>query len=107
MSDQETAQKYADILQDAILEIDPSINLSWKRMFGGAGYFADGDMFAAWHRGNSIALKLPEQMCADLLQIAGARTVSRHYVEVPRAYLNNLPILAAWVSKSIAYARSL
>jgi TfoX/Sxy family transcriptional regulator of competence genes len=107
MSDQETARKYADILQDAILEIDPTINLSWKRMFGGAGYYANGEFFAAWFRGDSLALKLPEQAHADLLQIEGAREVSRHYVEVPQSFLGNVAVMAAWVSKSIEYARSL
>lgn len=107
MTDQETAQKYAAILQDAILEIDPTINLSWKRMFGGAGYYANGEFFAAWFRGDSVALKLPEQTRAELLQIAGSKEVGRHYVEVPPAFLDDAALLAAWVSKSIDYVRSL
>jgi TfoX/Sxy family transcriptional regulator of competence genes len=107
MSDKETVQKFAAILQDVILDIDPRINLSWKRMFGGAGYFADGLMFAAWHRGDSLALKLSEQMCAELMQIAGTRNVSRHYVEVPQAYLDDAAVLAPWVLSSITYVRSL
>lgn len=107
MTDQETAQKYAAILQDAMLEIDPTINLNWKRMFGGAGYYANGEFFAAWFRGESIALKLPEQARADLLQIEGSKEVGRHYVEVPPAFLDDVAVLAGWVSKSIDYASSL
>jgi TfoX/Sxy family transcriptional regulator of competence genes len=107
MSDQETARKYADILQDVILEIDPSINLSWKQMFGGAGYYANGVIVAGWFRGDSLALKLSEQLGVELLQIAGAKKVSRHYVEVPPSFLDNVGLMAEWVSKSLKYTKAL
>lgn len=106
MTDQEKAQQFADILQDAILEIDPSINFHWRRMFGGAGYYANGRFFAAWFRGETFALKLPENEREALLAVAGAQEHGS-YVEVPKAFLTDTPLLAEWVEKSIAYAKSL
>ena len=107
MTDHETAQKFADILQDAVLENDPTINLNWRRMFGGAGYFANGIIFAAWFRGHNIALKLPDQARDDLLQVAGAQAVSKHYVEVPESFLEDNSLLAQWAARSMEYVKSL
>lgn len=106
MTDQETAQHFADILQDAILEVDPNINFHWRRMFGGAGYYANGRFFAAWFRGETFALKLPENERKALLDVEGAQEHGS-YVEVPNAFLTNISLLAEWVEKSIAYAKSL
>jgi TfoX/Sxy family transcriptional regulator of competence genes len=106
MTDQEIAQKFADILQDAILEIDPTINFHWQRMFGGAGYYANGRFFAAWFRGETFALKLPEKDHKSLLDHEGARDHGS-YVEVAPSFLTDIPLLAEWVDKSIAYVQSL
>ncbi|MBZ0296454.1 MAG: TfoX/Sxy family protein [Anaerolineae bacterium] len=106
MTDQETAQQFADILQDAILEIDPNIHFRWQRMFGGAGYYANGTMFAAWYGHESVALKLSKPDREALLQMPGAQEGSKQYIEVPLTFLDDIPLLAEWVAKSIAYAES-
>ena len=107
MTDQETAQKFAAILQDAVLEIDPTINFRWQRMFGGAGYYANDRMFAAWFRGRSIALKLSSEDRDALLQMDGAQPATKNYVEVPQPFLEDIPLLAEWAAKSIAFVKSL
>ena len=103
MTDQETAQRFANILQDALMEIDPTITFSWKRMFGGAGYFVNGTIFAAWFREASIALKLPEAEREELLQMGGLPAMMRQYVEVPQSFLTDIVLLAEWIGKSIEY----
>ena len=35
-------------LRVALSAVRPDLHLSAKSMFGGAGFFADGQMFAAW-----------------------------------------------------------
>lgn len=106
MTDQETAQKFASILQDTLLEIDPTIHFSWRRMFGGAGYYANGSMFAAWFRGADLALKLPEQAREALLRIEDSQEVNNQYVAVPPTFLTDLTILVEWVAKSISYVKT-
>ena len=106
MTDHEMAQKIAGILQDAILEIDPTLDFHWRRMFGGAGYYANGRFFAAWFRGETVALKLPEEDHKRLLDHEGARDHGS-YVEVPQSFLTDIPLLAEWAGKSIAYVQSL
>ena len=86
---------------------DQEINLSWKRMFGGAGYYANGNMFAAWFRGERFALKLPEDEREELLQIGGVQAMAKQYIEVPPSFLTDCLLLAEWTKKSIDYAETL
>ena len=65
----------------ALAEVKPDAHLSWKAMFGGAGFYVDGVMFAAWF-GTGLALKLAETDRVDLLKIPGAsQSQSAQYIE--------------------------
>ena len=91
-------------LGSALAAVKPDARVSWKAMFGGAGFYADGVMFAAWF-GAELALKLPEDKRAELLQVDGAlQAQSRQYVEVPHAFLDDPRLLEAWVKISVDYA---
>ena len=84
----------------ALAEVRPDAHLSWKAMFGGAGYYVDGVMFAAWF-GAGLALKLAETDRADLLKVAGAvQSQSAQYIEVPSTFLDDPHLLEAWVERS-------
>jgi TfoX/Sxy family transcriptional regulator of competence genes len=107
MSNKETAKRFADILLDTVLGIDPNINFRWQMMFGGAGYFANDRMFAGLFSAEGISLKLSEQECDNLLQISGTRRTSKHYVEVPQSLLTDVELMADWTTKSIEYVQSL
>ncbi|MEQ8672046.1 MAG: TfoX/Sxy family protein [Aggregatilineales bacterium] len=105
--DKETIVKeMGDALQEAILQIDPQISLTSKQMFGGAGFWADGVIFAAWF-GNTLALKLDEDARRDLLELPEARTSDymKAYIETPPEFLNDGDVLAQWVEKSLTYIR--
>ncbi len=95
-----------DALQEAILQIDPQIHLTSKQMFGGAGFWADGVIFAAWF-GNTLALKLDEPDRAELLEFSGARTSDymKAYIETPPDFQASDDLLIPWVEKSLTYIR--
>jgi TfoX/Sxy family transcriptional regulator of competence genes len=95
MDDKAFIENIKQVLQDAILNIKPETVLSYKRMFGGAGYYADGQIFAAWFRNDTIALKLSDEDGASLLQIDGAeKGMMGKYIDVPAAWLNDPDELA-------------
>ncbi len=102
----ETIHNMEMALGAALAEVKPDAHLSWKSMFGGAGYYADGVMFAAWF-GAGLALKLPEDARAELLQIQGAaQSQSAQYVDVPPAFLADPHLLEPWVERSVAYVNA-
>lgn len=107
MAGQEIAQRFAELLQDAVLEVDPTIHFTWKRMFGGAGYYVNGKLFASWYRDEQLAMKFATADHAALLEIEGAAMANKQAVDVPEAILTDGTALAAWVAKSIDYVASL
>jgi TfoX/Sxy family transcriptional regulator of competence genes len=93
-------------LGEALLNIDPNAHLDSKSMFGGAGFYVDGRMVAAWF-GRGLALKLAEADRGELLKVEGASpTQSKQYVEVPAHFLDNPDVLAPWLARSIGYVKS-
>jgi TfoX/Sxy family transcriptional regulator of competence genes len=94
-------------LRVALANARPEAHLSWKSMFGGAGFFVDGRIFAAWF-GEGLALKLPEDAAHDLLAEGGAvPTESSSYTEVPDTFLDNPDLLQPWVARSVDYVLNL
>jgi TfoX/Sxy family transcriptional regulator of competence genes len=101
---QERIREMEMALGAALAEVKPDAHLSWKSMFGGAGYYADGVMFAAWF-GAGLALKLGEADRAELLKVEGAvQSQSPQYVEVPPAFEDDPHLLESWVAKSVDFA---
>ena len=75
-------------------------------MFGGAGYYANGLLFAMWY-GEGLALKLAEEDRETLLEIPGAATgYNPANIEAPESYLSEPQLLAPWTQRSLAYVRS-
>jgi TfoX/Sxy family transcriptional regulator of competence genes len=110
MTDQEIAQNYANKLEDALRETKPEANFTWKRMFGGAGYYVDEQIFAAWYGRDVLALKLPTADADELKKLGGIaapETMSKQYTYLPEAIQNDEKAFAAWVAKSIAYVSNL
>jgi TfoX/Sxy family transcriptional regulator of competence genes len=88
----------------ALSAVKPEMQLSWKDMFGGAAFYADSMIFAAWF-GGGLALRLPEEAHADLLKVEGAvKPWAKAYVEVPPTFLDDTTLLEPWVEIAIAYA---
>lgn len=109
MSDPNFPNTLAAVLQEALLRIDPAPGLTWKKMFGGAGYYADGVIFAAYFGTDSLALKLSEDDRAALLTVPGSAPseMSKQYTEIPPSMVHDVEAIAPWVEKAVRYVKGL
>lgn len=91
-------------LKAALSGTRPMMDLTVKPMFGGAGYYVNGVIFAAWF-GGGIALKLNEADRAELIKsIPGAAvTQTPQYVEIPDTLLNDPAGLEEWTVRAVDY----
>lgn len=103
----EDIRRWEYALTAAMAEIQPPASLEVRLMFGGAGFYADGRIFAAWFGQGNVALKLSEAEGKNLIEKGGKTSQARLYIEVPEALLNDLVQLSLWVEKSVRYVRSL
>lgn len=104
------AVKYAELLEDAVRQNKVNALFDWKRMFGGAAYYVDGQVFAAWYESEQILLKLSEEDGKALRELGGEEgpvQMSRLYTYIPLSVQNDEGDLAAWVAKSMAYVAAL
>jgi TfoX/Sxy family transcriptional regulator of competence genes len=110
MTDQEIAENYARMLEDAVRETKPDADFAWKRMFGGAGYYVDEQIFAAWYGRDELALKLSEESANELKKLGGMaapETMSKQYTHLPASIQKDEQAFAKWVAKSMAYVAAL
>ncbi|MEP7292546.1 MAG: TfoX/Sxy family protein [Chloroflexota bacterium] len=104
--DKDRIRELEMVLGVALAAVKPEAHQSWKSLFGGAAFYADGVIFAAWF-GEGLALKLPEDARDELMQIAGAvKPWAKEYVEVPPAFLEDPGLLEGWVERSVDYVRA-
>jgi len=100
-------EKFANLLEDVVREINPEAEFSWRKMFGGAGYYADGVMFGGMYIEETIGLKLSDADCVALLEIEGAaQGFGKNTIDIPVSMLDDKRALKEWVSKSLGYAAS-
>src|SRR5688500_14644160 len=110
MDDKTIIVNIKNTLQESILNVKPDVNVDYKRMFVGAGYYADGKIFAGWFGkgSDSIALKLSAEDGAALLRVDGTKTgMMPSYIEIPATLLHDVDKLAPWVEKSLNHVASL
>jgi TfoX/Sxy family transcriptional regulator of competence genes len=102
-SDRERIRELEMALGAALQAVKPEAQLSWKSMFGGAAYYANGVIFAAWF-GEGLALKLPEAVRDELMRVDGAvKPWAKEYVQVPPTFLDDTTLLEPWVERSVDY----
>jgi TfoX/Sxy family transcriptional regulator of competence genes len=91
-------------LRAALSNVQPNADVTVKKMFGGAGFWVNGVIFAAWF-GGALALKLPPEAAAELRAIPGAvdRSEMGKYVEVPPTWSDDPALLQPWVARSVAF----
>jgi TfoX/Sxy family transcriptional regulator of competence genes len=93
-------------LRIALSAVRPELHLSAKSMFGGAGFFVDGRIFAAWF-GEGLTLKLPQDAAQELFELGGtSRDDMGKYVELPTGLLDQPEQLEPWVARSVDFALS-
>ncbi len=91
----------------------PGIELLFRPMFGGIGAYADGRMFCSLSN-VGLALKFGESDRDALLKVKGAKAlqyepdapVSKSYVVVPDAMLDDRKALRGWIAISAAFAKA-
>ncbi len=98
-----TIGEMADALQDTLIQIDPQLTLTHKKMFGGAGFWVNGKIFAAWF-GNTLALKLSDEDREALLELDGAQqSMMNAYIEIPPNFLQDSRLMP-WVEKAVVFS---
>lgn len=100
---------FEHVLREAAELARPGTGFSMKFMFGGAGFFADGVMFAGAFGGETFALKLPPDARGDLLALGGSPITTPDiwipkYAEVPPPFMDDMTALVPFVETSIDYA---
>jgi hypothetical protein len=95
------------VLQASLAETHAETHITSKSMFGGAGFFVDGAIFAVWYGDDSVYLKLPEADRQKLMLIEGAKTDGGQYVRVPPEFMSDVPQLSYWTGASVDYVKSL
>jgi TfoX/Sxy family transcriptional regulator of competence genes len=88
-------------LRVALAAIRPEAHLDWKYMFGGAGFFVDGLIFAAWF-GGDLTLKLPPDAGQELIDLGGNLQGGKYY-EIPPGFLDHPEQLEPWIAHSLAF----
>ena len=67
MANSDIVEDMEVVLRIALSQVAPDAALTSKRMFGGAGFFAYGKIFAAWFGTDRLAIKLSEDDREELL----------------------------------------
>lgn len=101
-------------LKAAAQAVAPDLELTFRAMFGGAGVYAYGQMFASLS-GVGLALKLSAETQTEFLKVEGAKRLqydpsmppSKQYILVPSSYLSKPKTLGKWVKASLEYVSTL
>ena len=94
---------FADELVDTLT---PLGELSWRKMFGGAGIFVDGSMFALVDSGARLHLKVADANRARFEEAGSERHGRMPYFAVPDEVLSDDEALREWAATSVAVARA-
>lgn len=96
-------------LRAALAEADQQTAVISKHMFGGAGFYGDGEFFAAWFGDDSLHLKLSEADRIALAKLTGVnhKPEDGQYILLSRTWLDDPQRSGEWIAKSVQYAHSL
>ena len=78
--------------------------VTWKRMFGGAGVFVDGSMFALIDSDARLHLKADDTNRADFERSGAAKHSRMPYWSVPAEVLADDTTLLEWAGRSARIA---
>jgi DNA transformation protein len=80
-------------------------DLSWRKMFGGAGLYLDGAMFALVDSDAQLHLKVDDTNRARFEAAGSERFQRMPYYAVPAEVLDDPALLLEWAAESVAVAR--
>ena len=78
--------------------------ITWRKMFGGAGVFVDGAMFALIDSDARLFLKGGDGNRNDFVAAGGVKHGRMPYYSVPDAVLDDEAVLLEWARGSAALA---
>ena len=90
---------------DLVERMEPLGAVSWKKMFGGAGVFVDGKMFALVDAEAQVHLKAGVSNQARFDEAGSSKHGRMPYFAVPGEVLADDRALLEWASESAALAR--
>lgn len=91
-----------EMADQVVAVLGPVGDVSWKKMFGGAGIFADGSMFALVDSDAQLHVKADESNRERFEAAGSARHGRMPYYAVPDAVLTDDDALLAWARASVA-----
>ena len=107
---QKSPEALIDLFHQALPE-DPRVVR--KKMFGSAGAFVGGNLFASLH-GKNVVVRLPDSARAELLAQPNVKLFEpmagrpmREYVELPTDMLENPIELRDWLGQAFDYANGM
>lgn len=92
--------------EELVDELGALGELSWKKMFGGAGIFVDGSMFALINSDAELHLKVDDSNRAQFEAAGTERHARMPYYAVPADILEDPEQLLEWARGSASIARS-
>jgi DNA transformation protein len=104
------SESFVDLLEDALSGLGP---VSVRRMFGGAGVYAEGVMFGLIS-GDTLYLKADSQsrhafeaegLQPFTYQARGKRRIAMSYWRIPERLLDNPDKMVDWAKVALAVAR--
>jgi len=98
----EDVGQFAEEVSEALA---PLGEVSWRKMFGGAGVFVDGSMFALIDSDAQLHLKVDDSNLARYEEAGAAKHGRMPYYVVPASVLEDDEALLEWAGVSAAIAR--
>lgn len=98
----EVIKYWLELLRDGLRAVDPDLDLTLKPMFGGACYYVNGRVFAAWFGEGNIALKLVEPQRSAFVGLSGAQTtIAVSYIAVPDNLISDRDQFERWLTYAV------
>jgi len=98
--------KVSEVAEDIVERLAPLGPVSWKKMFGGAGIFLDGKMFALVNHDGYAHLKVNDSN-RDRYESAGsAKFANMPYYSIPSEVLADDALLQEWAAASIRLVKT-
>lgn len=98
------SEEVGEFAAELVEELDSLGEMSWKKMFGGAGVFVDGSMFALIDSDAQLHLKVDDSNRARFESAGSAKHGRMPYYSVPAAVLEDDDALLEWARESAAVA---
>lgn len=93
------------VAEDLVTSWQALGEVTWKKMFGGAGVFVDGSMFALIDSSGLLHLKVDATNQADLESLGGVRHGRMPYVSITEDVLGDDDRLLELADRSATIAR--